>query len=453
MSGKGQSKGRVLVVDDQPSIRRLLRRILEDDGYEVEEAKDGVDALALARVARFHLVITDLAMPRVDGMELLGAFKEASPETVVVLLTAYGTVPSAVEAMKRGAFDYLAKPLDEPEELRVVAHKAMTHFRLTCSAKALSDLGGKTNLLYRSRAMTEVVRNLERLAPTDTTVLITGESGTGKEMAARLLHERSLRAKQPFVAINCAALPETLLESELFGHEKGAFTGAEKQRHGRFELADGGTLFLDEIGETTPALQVRLLRVLQEQSFERVGGSTTITVDVRVIAATNRDLSSLVAAGRFREDLRYRLDVLPVCLPPLRDRDDDVFLLAEHFLVEFGRKHGRPRTYLSEQAKEALRRYRFPGNVRELRSALERAVLLGRGDEIRESDLGLENPTTMAVEPPLNLKDLEKEAIMRALEKAKGSRRKASELLGISLRALHYKLNEYGLREDEGTAN
>ncbi|MCU0661039.1 MAG: sigma-54 dependent transcriptional regulator [Myxococcota bacterium] len=447
MSDKGQSKSRVLVVDDQPAIRRLLHRILEDDGYEVKEAKDGAEALALAKAHRFHLVITDLAMPNVNGMELLAALKEACSETVVVLLTAYGTVQSAVEAMKRGAFDYLTKPLSEPEEIRVVAAKAMNHFRLSCGAQELDEGGCGSAFVYRSQAMTDVVRALERLAPTDATVLITGESGTGKEMAARLLHDRSRRSYGPFVAVNCAALPDTLLESELFGHEKGAFTGAEKQRQGRFELASGGTLFLDEIGETSPSLQVRLLRVLQEKAFERVGGIATITVDVRVVAATNRDLSTLVATGRFREDLRYRLDVLPIRLPPLREREGDVVVLAQHFLAQLSRKHGKLNKRFSPAALEELQRHRFPGNVRELRSAVERGVLLGPSDEVWPADLGLDQSTESNTGLLLNLKDLEKETIVRALEKAKGSRRQAAELLGISLRTLHYKLNEYGLRE------
>lgn len=450
MSEINRVKGRVLVVDDQPSIRRLLRRILEDDGYEVREAKDGADALALAKASRFHLVVTDLAMPRMTGSELLASIKAASPETVVVILTAYGTVQSAVEAMKIGAFDYMTKPLGEPEEVRAIAAKAMEHFRLTCGDEAYPETQPIRSLVYESAAMTEAVRALERLAPTDATVLITGESGTGKEMAARLLHDRSRRAARPFIAVNCAALPETLLESELFGHEKGAFTGADKQRQGRFELADQGTLFLDEIGETSPSLQVRLLRVLQERSFERVGGTTTVSVNVRVVAATNQDLSNLVGAGRFREDLFYRLNVLPVRLPPLRDREEDAVLLAEHFITQLSTRHGCPRKRLAGSAAEAVRRHPFPGNVRELLNAVERAVLLGRGDEVQAAELGLEVRPAADGEPPFNLKDLEREAIVRALDKAHGSRRQAAELLGISLRALHYKLNEYDLRGDDG---
>ena len=442
----GESKGRILVVDDQPSFRRLLVRILADDGYEVEAAGDGRRALEMARLAPFHVVLTDVSMPAMDGMTLLQKLQAEMPETVVVLVTAFGTVPAAVEAMRLGAFDYLMKPLGEPQDVCVVAARAMTH-RETLLATSATAPSEEAELLYESEAMARVVEAVRRVARTDATVLVTGESGTGKEVVARLVHLHSPRAHRPYVAVNCAALAESLLDSELFGHERGAFTGADRRREGRFETADGGTLFLDEVGEMSPAVQVKLLRVLQERSFERVGGSATIEVDVRLVAATNSDLEADIAAGRFRRDLFYRLNVVPLQLPPLRDRDRDAVALARHFLVRLGSRHGRGHLDLAAAAEAAILAYPWPGNVRELLNVIERAVVLCRGDEIAAEDLLLGvGPVQDRTDLPLNLRELEKDAIERALAKVGGNRRRAADLLGIGLRTLQYKLNEYDLR-------
>ena len=440
-------KGRVLVVDDHKSNRRLIRRILEDDGYIVKEATDGEHALNLTAEESFHLIISDLKMPKVGGMDLLQRIKKDAPETLVILLTAHGTIQSAVEAMKCGAFDYLCKPLSEPEEVRLIADRAMKQRRLADENAALRT-DEKWELIYEHEKMALVAESIQAIAPSDATVLITGESGTGKEVVARLIHQNSGRAGHPFVAVNCAALPETLLESELFGHEKGAFTGADRQRRGRFEISDKGTLFLDEIGEMSPNLQAKLLRVMQLRSFERVGGTTTISVDVRVLAASNRNLQEELARGRFREDLYYRLNVVPIALPPLRERGGDIRLLAQHFLSTLNRYHGKNISGFDEDALKILSDYHWPGNVRELYNVVERAVLMCKSEIIRPQSLFLnqgEPPPPDDI--PLNLKELEKEAILRALEKSDGSRRRAAEILGISLRTLHYKLNFYDLRD------
>lgn len=440
-------KGRVLVVDDHKSNRRLLRRILEEDGYVVKEANDGTVALDLTKEESFHLVISDLKMPRLSGMELLQKIKSDSPETLVILLTAHGTIQSAVEAMKCGAFDYLCKPLADPEEVRLIVERAMKQRRLVDENAALRT-DEKWELIYEDEKMAAVAESIRAIAPSDATVLITGESGTGKEVVARLIHGNSGRALKPFVAVNCAALPETLLESELFGHERGAFTGADRQRRGRFEISDKGTLFLDEIGEMSPNLQAKLLRVMQLRSFERVGGTTTITVDVRILAASNRNLKKEIAAGRFREDLFYRLNVVPIELPPLRERGGDIQMLANHFLASLSRYHGREISGYHEDTLKVLSEYHWPGNVRELYNTVERAVILCKGDIITPNSLFINRDhNDEEGELPLNLKDLERDAILRALEKSDGSRREAADILGISLRTLHYKLNFYDLRD------
>ncbi len=437
---------RVLVVDDQPAFRRLLARILDEAGYEVEEAADGHIALALARKRPVHLILTDIRMPGMDGHALLAKVRQEMPETQIVLLTAFGSVPDAVEAMKQGAFDYLTKPLANPDELKLVVERALQHRRLL-DAEAVRQSETDVDLVCADPAMLQIYEQVKRLAPTQATVLLTGESGTGKEVIARTLHALSTRRTGAFVAVNCAALSEGLLDSELFGHEKGSFTGADKQRRGRFELADGGTLLLDEVGEMSPALQAKLLRVLQERQVVRVGGAATLTVDVRVIAATHRDLKARVAAGTFREDLYYRLAVVPVHLPPLRERKTDIMALAKHFLDKVGRRYGRPGLRLDPPAEEAMVRYTWPGNVRELYNVVERSVVLSHGHLIGTSDLALGvGESAQPVGDTLNLANLEREAIHRALVQTSGNRREAADLLGISLRALQYKLNEYGLR-------
>ncbi len=439
-------RARILVVDDQPAFRRLLMRILSETGYDVEEASDGDVALALVRKRPVHLILSDIRMPGTDGNALLSRVHHEMPETQVILLTAYGSVPDAVEAMKQGAFDYLTKPLADPEELKLVVARALQHRRLLAAEELRrTDVG--TPLLCADPTMLAMLDAVKRLAPTTATVLLTGESGTGKEVVARTLHDLSPRRSHAFVAVNCAALAESLLDSELFGHERGAFTGADKQRRGRFELADGGTLLLDEVGEMSPALQAKLLRVLQERQVVRVGGSATVSVDVRVIAATHRDLSAAVTAGSFREDLYYRLAVVPIHLPPLRERRADILLLARHFLDVLGRRHGRHGLHCDSAGEVALLAHDWPGNVRELHNAIERAVVLTTGSVIGADDLTLGVRRSVQNEPlPLNLAVLEREAILRALGQTEGNRRLAADKLGISLRALQYKLNEHGLR-------
>ncbi|MCB9730500.1 MAG: sigma-54-dependent Fis family transcriptional regulator [Deltaproteobacteria bacterium] len=447
--GGDDARGRVLVVDDQPSFRRLLARVMSDDGFAVDEARDGREALDNARGGGYDLVLSDVSMPGIDGMGLLEALAREAPETVVVLITAYGSLPDAVEAMRLGAFDYLAKPLDDPEDLRLLAARAMAERRRRQGSPEGPVQAG--SLIYEHPSMAAVAEAAVRVAATDATVLITGESGTGKELVARLLHERSPRASGAFVAVNCAALADGLLDSELFGHERGAFTGADRQRAGRFEAAHGGTLFLDEIGETPPALQSKLLRVLQERRFERVGGNRSVDVDVRIVTATHRDLAAEVRAGRFREDLYYRLAVVPLTLPPLRERGRDVVVLARHFAAALARKHHRAAPRLAADAEDALLGHDWPGNARELQNTIERAVILSRGEVLTRADLWLPGDPARGVSGggeslPLNLKALERDAIQRALDQTEGNRRAAADLLGIGLRTLHYKLNEYDLR-------
>jgi two-component system response regulator FlrC len=446
---------RVLVVDDEEGIRSFIGEVLEDEGLKVTFAPDGAAAAALLDKQSFHLLITDLKMPRLSGMDLLRKARAEQPELEVIVLTAHGTVASAVEAMKLGAFDYLAKPLSGPDELRLVVARALERRRLREERQRVAPGGEPEPLVAHDPAMQEVVAAVRKVAPTDATVLLLGESGTGKEVVARTLHRDSRRREGPFVAVNCAALSDTLLESEMFGHERGAFTGADKTRRGRFELADGGTLFLDEVAELRPQLQAKLLRVLQERHFERVGGSRTIEVDVRLLAATNRDLGAEIAAGRFREDLYHRLAVFPISLPPLRARPGDVLPLAAHLLARAGRQLGRPGLALGDDARAALAAYAWPGNVRELANVLERGAILAEGGVIGAAHLrlglGLSPPGGAATEALTalfdggTLADLEREAIRRALAATDGHRKRASARLGIGLRTLYEKLREYGL--------
>jgi len=433
----------ILVVDDERSLRGLLARILRGEGYQVLEARTGEDALAQLERRAVHLVITDLRMPGMDGMEVLRHVRRVAPETQVVVLTAFGSIASAVEAMKLGAVDYLTKPLSSPDELRVVVRAALARRRLADDAQALRGSGSDVMPVARDPAMLRVLELAEAVAAQDATVLVTGESGTGKELVARVIHNGSPRQERPLVAVNCAALSETLLDSELFGHERGAFTGAHERRRGRFELADGSTLFLDEVGEMSPSLQAKLLRVLQEREFTRVGGTSVIRVDVRVIAATNRDLAHEIRAGRFREDLFYRLNVFPIRIPPLRERPADVLPLAEAFLDRAARRVGKPIAALSDGARRALRGYAWPGNVRELTNVIERAVILERSDELLPTSLLLETAAPRTSLPSLDLKELERTAIAEALKVTGGHRRDAAELLGLSLRTLQYRLKEY----------
>ena len=380
----------ILIIDDEKNYLIVLQALLSDVGYEVLTADDAGKALEMVQSHDLDLVITDMRMPGIDGMEFLAQLHGQRPELPVIMMTAYATVEKAVEAMKRGAFDYITKPFKN-EELKLTVRKAIDMHRLVREnrllTQALQQRFSFGNIVGRSRAMRSVYELIEKVAQTRATVLITGESGTGKELIARSIHFNSPRRDKPFISVSCSALPESLLESELFGHERGAFTGAYALRKGRFELAEGGTLFLDEVGEIAPALQVKLLRVLQEMDFERVGGTKTIHVDARVLAATNRDLKRDVEQGRFREDLYYRLRVVQLEVPPLRERRDDVPLLAHHFLRKTASANGLPAKRISEEALRLLCQYEWTGNVRELENAVERAVILCDGDEIRPQDL------------------------------------------------------------------
>jgi two-component system response regulator AtoC len=441
---------RILVADDEQGLRAFVAEALEDDGHAVAQAGDGAAALQLLAKETFDLLLTDLKMPRLDGMQLLRQVRAEQPELEVIVLTAFGTVDTAVEAMKLGAFDYLQKPIGSPGELRLLASRALEHRALLAARdRATRDAPELPPLSYGDPAMEPVVDALRRVAPTNATVLLMGESGTGKEVAARTLHAWSDRATGPFVAVNCAAIPETLLESELFGHERGAFTGAVSARRGRIELAHGGTFFLDEIGEMPAPLQAKLLRVLQDRRFERVGGSRTIEADVRWVAATNRDVDDLRAAGKLREDLYHRLAVFPLRLPPLRERPADILPLAERLLARIGATIGRAHLVLAPDARRRIVGAAWPGNVRELANVLERAAILSDRDEIGESFLELGAAAAGGTaegaggDGTATLEELEREAIERALAAVGGNRRAAADRLGIGLRTLYDKLKRY----------
>jgi two-component system response regulator AtoC len=441
-------KHAILVVDDEPAQRQLLTGSLSRD-YTVVTAASGLEATQLLSHRSFDLVITDERMPGMTGIELIRWIRERAPETPVVVLTAYGSVDSAVEAMKLGAEDYLAKPLKSLDELRLVVARVLRQRMLqdkNVLHQADTEAQFPPDVVAESEAMKRVLWLASQVAGQSTTVLLTGESGTGKEVVARFIHRSSPRAEQPFVAVNCAALTDTLLESELFGHEKGAFTGAIQNRRGRFELANGGTLFLDEIGEMSVNLQAKLLRVLQEQQFERVGGTRTIAVDVRVIAATNKDIAKAMSENTFREDLYYRLSVFPIHIPPLRERRDDIMPLATYFAGKIANRMGRPFRAFSAQAEAILKGHDWSGNVRELMNAVERALIIARGETIEAGDLPLRRAADVSVAPSLlSLAEMEKTAILAALERNGGDRRETARQLGISLRTLQYRLKEYGL--------
>jgi DNA-binding NtrC family response regulator len=451
-----QTRGRILVVDDEANARQALAELLKEEGYSVEMAADGFKALPKIQEFAPDMVLTDLRMPGMDGLELMKRAQQEDTERAVVVMTAYGAVDSAVAAMRAGAADFILKPINM-DQLTVVLERVMERRRLRQEAghlrQRLSERNRIDSIIGRSPPMEDLFNQILQVAPSRASVLITGESGTGKELIAAAIHEHSPRAKGPFVKLHCAALAETLLESELFGHERGAFTGALTRRDGRFSQAHGGTLFLDEIGEISPSLQVKLLRFLQEHRFERVGGNQTLEVDVRVIAATHRDLKQAVKDGKFREDLYYRLNVVHLEAPPLRARKGDVPLLAAHFLTKYAKENAKEVRSFSDEALEALTRYNWPGNVRELENSVERAVVIGRGDTVRPQDLAptLGNSsgatTTDAGLPPIpgsTLEELERYAILRTLEHTGGSTSRAAAILGISARKIQYKLHEYG---------
>jgi two-component system, NtrC family, response regulator HydG len=447
-------RARVVVADDEASARSGLAMLLRDEGFEVAVAEDGAKALVLVQESAPDVLVTDLRMPGLDGIELLRRAREVQPEIIVVLMTAFAEVETAVRAMKEGAEQYLTKPL-QIDELVLVLHRAFERRRLQNEATELrarlKERLRFENIIGSSPAMQEVFNAIEQVAPTKATVLIGGESGTGKELVAQAIHENSPRANAPFVKLHCAALAETILESELFGHEKGSFTGAAGRREGRFKQADDGTLFLDEIGDISPAIQVKLLRFLQERSFERVGGNETLKVDVRVIAATNRDLAAEVVAGKFREDLYYRLNVVNVEMPPLRARPSDLLALATHFLHRFSKENGKRIDGFDDDAVERISGYRWPGNVRELENVIERAVVLCDGPKLTAKHLpaGVGAVTRGAVRVPgSTMAEIERNAILATLDACGGRTTRAAQMLDISVRKIQYKLHEYGVSLD-----
>jgi two-component system response regulator HydG len=456
-----QSKARILVVDDEPSARSGLEKLLRQDGYEVDAASEGAIALGIASERPPDVVVTDLKMPKMDGIELLRKLREQDPDLPVIVVTAFGDVSSAVGAMRAGAEDYLTKPVDF-DALALAIERALERRDLKVEAENLRrqlrerDGEGLEGLIGASPAMQKVYRVARQVAAARATVLITGESGTGKGELARAIHRKGPRADKALITLHCAALAESLLESELFGHEKGAFTGADKRRAGRFEQAHGGTLFLDEVGEIPASTQVKLLRVLQEKTFERVGGNDVIEVDVRLVAATNRDLAEDVRQGRFREDLYYRLNVVHIEMPPLRLRGSDVLVLADHFLRRFTQENKKRVEGFSEDARAKIVAHRWPGNVRELENAIERAVVLCEGTQIAGSDLPIDvapMPKGVLRVPGATMAEIERFAILTTLEATNGSTTKAAEMLDISVRTIQYRLHEYGLANKEKRPN
>jgi DNA-binding NtrC family response regulator len=448
---------RVLIVEDDTSARVGLEQLVKSWGFLAESAGDGEEALQKVTSFRPAIVISDLVMPRLDGLGLLRALQSQGADVTTLLLTAQGTVETAVEAMKEGAYDYLTKPVDI-QRLKILLDKIVERLETLREVKALRrqlrEHGTFGTMIGNSSEMRKIYAVVEQAAPTGASVLITGESGTGKELVAQTVHQLSPRAPFPFVAINCAAIPETLLESEIFGHEKGAFTGASDRRQGCFELADRGTLFLDEIGEMTPATQVKLLRVLQERRFRRLGGRNEQSVDVRVIAATNVEPTDAVAKGKLREDLFYRLNVFSLTLPPLRDRKDDLPLLIQAFVTEFNTRNQKTIAGVDQQALRMLEQYNWPGNVRELRNVIERATILAPGPFIEPRHLPPtltneplpQHQPQVALAPGTTVEEAERRLIMMTLEHTRDNKTRAAEILGISLKTLHNKLNKLRLR-------
>ncbi|MBW1945184.1 MAG: sigma-54-dependent Fis family transcriptional regulator [Deltaproteobacteria bacterium] len=446
----------VLVVDDDAAHRTMLQTLLTGWGYDILEADDGSAAIEMVHEQAFDLILMDIRMIKVSGLEALGDIKGFNPAIPIIIMTAYSSVETAVEALKKGAYDYLTKPLDF-DELRHALERAMDHRHLREENQQLREsLAGKfdrRNIIGRSGPMVRVLETVAQVAPSEATVLITGESGTGKELIAGALHFNSLRKDGPFVKINCAAITETLLESELFGHEKGSFTGAHKRKEGRFRQAHGGSLFLDEISEMSLSMQVKLLRVIQEREITRVGGEAVIKVDVRIIAATNKNLLEEIGAGRFREDLYYRLNVVTLGLPPLRERREDIPLLAQHFLEDFTQKNRKTIKGFTPQAMDQLLRHDWPGNVRELMNIVERGVVLSRSEYLDNGELPLitgeppenGNSPDHAIPADMPLDEVEKISILKTLELAGGNKSEAARRLGITRRTLHKKLKKYGV--------
>jgi DNA-binding NtrC family response regulator len=442
----------ILIIDDEESVRDSMSQVLGKEGYKVREAVEGKMGLSLFSSENFQVVFLDLKLPGIKGMDVLSQIKEVSPETPVVIITGYASIESAVEAMKRGAFDYMPKPFT-PEELRVVTRRALERRKLLCEniylrqeleARAEFDM-----VVGKSKAMRQVLDIVRRVSPTESTVLITGESGTGKELIAREIHRHSLRHDAPFVVVDCGALVETLFESELFGHVKGSFTGAHETKHGRFEVADGGTIFFDEISNIGLNIQVKLLRVIQEREVNRIGSSRPIKVDVRILAATNESLADGVRKGKFREDLFYRLSVVPIHLPPLRERKEDIPFLVQHFLHKYNKKAKKNIESVSSRAIKALTEYDWPGNIRELENTIERAVVLSKGKDIELEDLmyhGISASSAImgSVDGKYKtLEEMEKEYVKAVLKTQHGNKSRAAGVLGIDRKTLWAKIKKY----------
>jgi two-component system response regulator HydG len=449
---------KILVVDDELSQRKMLQANLTLEGYQIFECEDGSEAISRVADEFFDLILMDNRMSKIDGIEALKEIKKISPGIPVIIITAYASVETAVQALQAGAHDYLTKPLDI-EELKIKIHQTLEYWRLKqeniLQKRRLENLFDASRIIGRAPKMKQVLETVATVALSEASVLILGESGTGKELIANALHQGSNRAEKRFVKVNCAALPETLLESELFGHEKGAFTGAIARKAGRFELADSGTIFLDEIGEMALATQAKLLRVLQEREFEPLGSTRTVKVNIRIIAASNRNLEEEVKKGEFREDLFYRLNVVPIKLPPLRERKEDIPILTEHFLKIYNEKNGRKIQGFHPRALDALMRYNWPGNIRELENVVERGVILTRDDYLTYSDLpeGLRDApgdpvseeACTGIRPGMTIREMERELILKTLDENEGNRTRSARTLGITRRTLQHKLKEYGL--------
>ena len=446
-----------MIADDDMAHRTMLRTLISGWGYDVLDADDGTTAVRMVSDTAFDLILMDIRMIKMSGLEALKEIKAINPAIPVIIMTAYSSVDSAVEALKSGAYDYLTKPLDF-EELRMNLTRAMDHTRLREENRMLKESLGKhfdrRNIIGRSPVMVKLLETVAQVAPSEATILITGESGTGKEMIAGAIHYNSTRKDNPYIKINCAAITETLLESELFGHEKGAFTGAHRRKEGKFFLANGGSIFLDEVSEMSLSMQVKLLRVIQEREISRVGGEEVIGVDVRIIAATNRDLLKEISEGRFREDLYYRLNVVTLSMPTLRERIEDIPLLAQHFVGSFSEKNSKGIKGFTPRAMDKLIKYSWPGNVRELMNAIERGVVLSRADYLNEEDLRImlreESPgedMTPADNPTANLplEEVEKNSILNTLESTGGNKSETARRLGITRKTLHKKLKKYGV--------
>jgi DNA-binding NtrC family response regulator len=451
----------ILVVDDKDAMRNMLTETLREEGYRVDSADDGKKALDLVRNKSYDLVLTDLKMPSADGLEVLSGIKEIDDETSVIVMTAFGTIEDAVNAMKKGAYDFITKPFDT-DHLCVLVSRALENRRLVAENTLLREElltgSGLNSIIGKNEKMMELAGLIQKVAKSDASVLLQGESGTGKELFARAIHLLSLRKAGPYIAINCAAIPHELLENELFGSEKGAFTGAHARKMGKFEIANGGTVFLDEIGDMDISLQAKLLRVLQLKNFERLGGTKTVDVDVRVIAASNMDLNELIAQKRFREDLYYRLSVFPLMIPPLRDRRDDIPALCDYFAEKYCRDMKKPLKSLTREAAGLLEKYHWPGNVRELENTIERAVILAEGKKIGPEHLAirLQRSDEIQLREGAGLKEIgamaqmraEKATILRVLKQVRGNKRKCAQILKIDYTTLFDKIKKYGLEEE-----